>query len=624
MAENKENKLFTEFPPVSTAEWEAVITADLKGADYEKKLVWKTMDGLSVRPYYRAEDMKNLKHLKYLPGQFPYVRSTKTNNKWFVRQDIEAGDAKAANAQALNVLMRGVDSLGFTIDSKKGITAAELETLLHNIAINCIETNFVAGGASLAVLPLMVEYVKKHKVNAAEVLGSVNYDPIRSLTLRGKFCKDQKQAFDAAKEIIVAAKELPNYKVIGVNGSMFHNSGSTTVQELAFALAAGNEYMAELTERGLSADAIASRMKFTFSAGTNYFLEIAKFRAARLLWAQIVEAYKPASKDSAKMTIHAETSRWNLSVYDPYVNMLRGTTEAMSAAIAGVDSLTVVPFDASFRSSAEFSERIARNTQIILKEECHFDKVVDPSAGSYYIEMLTASIAEEAWKLFKQVEEKGGYVKAFLGGFIQGQVEATANKRDSNIATRREIILGVNQYPNATESAEKEVTLDAVSRAKAEACNCECECARPLVPYRGAMAFEELRFRTEKSGKEPVAFMLTLGSLAFRRGRAQFSGNFFGCAGFRINDHNGYASVAEGVQAALDAKAAIVVICSSDEEYATLAPEAFEMLKGKAVFVVAGEPACKPELEAKGIKNFISVKSNVLETLKEYQKMLNI
>ena len=624
MAENKENKLFTEFPPVSTAEWEAVITADLKGADYEKKLVWKTMDGLSVRPYYRAEDMKNLKHLKYLPGQFPYVRSTKANNSWLVRQDIEAGNAKDANAQALNVLMRGVDSLGFNIDSKKGITAAEMETLLHDIAINCIETNFVAGGASLAVLPLMVDYVKKHKVNAAEVKGSVNYDPIRSLTLRGKFCQDHKQAFDAAKEIIVAAKELPNYKVIGVNGSMFHNSGSTTVQELAFALAAGNEYMAELTERGLSADEVSSRMKFTFSAGTNYFLEIAKFRAARMLWAQVVDAYKPAKKESAKMAIHAETSRWNLSVYDPYVNMLRGTTEAMSAAIAGVDSLTVVPFDAPFRKSGEFSERIARNAQIILKEECHFDKVVDPSAGSYYIETLTASIAEEAWKLFKQVEGKGGYVKAFLAGFIQEQVEATAKKRDMNLATRREIILGTNQYPNATESAEKEVTLEAVTRAKAEACDCKCDCARPLVPYRGAMAFEELRFRTEKSGKEPIAFLLTVGSLAFRRGRAQFSGNFFGCSGLRIIDHNGYASVAEGVKAALDAKASIVVICSSDEEYATLAPEAFDMLKGKAVFVVAGEPACRPELEAKGIKNFISVKSNVLETLKEYQKMLNI
>jgi len=541
-----------------------------------------------------------------------------------VRQDIEVGNVKEANTQALNILMRGVDSLGFTIDSKKGITAAELETLLHGIEIDCVETNFVAGGASLAILPLVVDYVKKHKVKPAEVRGSVNYDPIRSLTLRGKFCEDQKKAFDAAKAIIVAAKELPNYKVIAVNGSMFHNSGSTTVQELAFTLAAATEYMTELTERGLSSDEVSSRIKFTFSVGTNYFLEIAKFRAARMLWAQIVEAYKPKNKEAAKMAIHAETSRWNQSVYDPYINLLRGTTETMSATIAGVDSFTVLPFDAPFRKSAEISERIARNTQIILKEECHFDKVVDPSAGSYYIEMLTASIAEEAWKLFKKVEEKGGYVKAFLAGFIQEQVEATAQKRDSNLATRRDILLGTNQYPNATESLEKEVTLDAVTRAKAEPCNCSCECARPLVPYRGAMAFEELRFRTEKSGKEPIAFMLTLGSLAFRRGRAQFSGNFFGCAGLRILDHNGYASVAEGVKAALDAKAAIVVICSSDEEYETLAPEAFEMLKGKAIFVVAGEPACRPALEAKGIKNFVSVKSNVLETLKEYQKMLNI
>lgn len=621
MAENKDTKLFSEFPPVSTADWEAVITADLKGADYEKKLVWKTMEGFNVRPYYRAEDLKNLKHLGFLPAHYPYVRGTKTNNRWLVRQDIDAANPKEANTKALKVLMRGVESLGFIVDSKKGISAAELDTLLKDVAIECIETNFVAGGASLGVLPLVAEYVKKRGLNAADVKGSVNYDPLRSLTLRGKFCQDKKHAFDSAKELIEKASTLPSYKVIGVSGSMFHNSGSTIVQELGFALAVANEYLSELTERGLTVDQVASRMKFSFSVGTNYFLEVAKFRAARMLWAQIVEAYKPANVESAKMNIHAETSRWNISVYDPYANLLRGTTEAMSAAIAGVDSIAVVPFDDAFRKSTDFSDRIARNTQILLKEEAHFDKIVDPSAGSYYIETLTASIAQEAWKLFKQVEEKGGYVNAFLAGYIQEQVEATAQKRDLNIATRREIILGTNQYPNFTELAEADVTAAAVTKAVTAPCD---GCVKPLLTYRGSMAFDELRYRTDKSGKEVKVFMLTTGSLAFRRARAQFAANFFACAGFRTIDNIGFPTVADGVKAALDAKADIVVICSSDDEYISVAPEAFDLLKGKAIVVVAGEPECKPMLQEKGIKNFISVKSNVLETLKEYQQMLKL
>jgi len=621
MAENKYKKLFTEFQPVSTADWEAVITADLKGANYEKKLVWKTMEGFNVRPYYRAEDLKNLNHLSYLPAQYPYVRGTKTDNKWLVRQDIDATDPKNANTKVLKALMRGVDSVGFVVDSKKGLTEAEMDTLLKDVSINSIETNFMAGGASLTILPMVVEYVKKHKINTASVKGSVNYDPLRSLTLHGKFCKDKKHAFDTAKEIIEKSSSLPNYKVIGISGSMFHNSGSSIVQELGFSLAVANEYLSELTERGLTVDQVASKMKFSFSVGTNYFLEVAKFRAARMLWAEIVEAYKPTNLETAKMAIHVETSRWNISAYDPYANLLRGTTEAMSAAISGVNSITVVPFDNAFRKSTDFSDRIARNTQILLKEEAHFDKIVDPSAGSYYIETLTASIAQEAWKLFKQVEEKGGYVNAFLTGFIQEQVEATAQKRDHNIATRREIILGTNQYPNFTEVAEADVTVAAVTKSVPQHCN---GCVKPLVPYRGSMAFEELRFRTDKSGKEVKVFMLTTGNLAFRRARAQFAANFFACAGFRTIDNIGFPSVAAGAKAALEAKADIVVICSSDEEYTTAAVEAYNLLKSKAIVVVAGEPECKPMLQEKGITNFISVKSNVLETLKEYQHMLKL
>ena len=620
MAEDKDVKLFAEFAPVTTAEWDAVINVDLKGADYDKKLVWKPLEGFSVRPYYRAEDLKKLNHLQYLPGQFPYVRSNNTNsNAWLVRQEILVEDVKAANAKALDVLMKGVDSLGFVFNSCKELTAAELDTLLEGICVSAIEVNFVCCCKSRNLAKLFIEKMKKAGVNLADVRGSINYSPLSSLSLNGEWCSDEAAAFANTKEMIEAAATLPNFKVLSVDGSIFHNSGSTSVQELAFALSMGNEYLAKLTDLGICASKVAKAIRFNFSVSSNYFMEIAKFRAARMLWAEIVKSYGVAEND-AKMSIHAETSKWNQTIYDPYVNMLRGTTEAMSATIAGVDSLTVVPFDAAYRQPTEFSDRIARNAQLLLKEEAHFDLVVDPSAGSYYIETLTDSIAKAAWELFKQAEEKGGYVAAFTAGFVQETIKATAQKRDMNIATRRDILLGTNQYPNFTEVAEAEVTLEAITRAEAK----KGAVAESLAPYRGAMAFEALRFKTDKSGKEPKAFMLTIGALAMRRARAQFACNFFACAGLRTIDHNGYASVEEGVKAALEAKADVVVICSSDDEYTTYAPEAYEMLKGKAIFVVAGAPACEEELKAKGITNFISVKSNVLETLKGYQKELGI
>jgi methylmalonyl-CoA mutase len=324
------------------------------------------------------------------------------------------------------------------------------------------------------------------------------------------------------------------------------------------------------------------------------------------------------------MTIHAETGSWNKTVYDAYVNMLRTQTEAMSASIGGADSITVLPFNAAYEASNEFSDRIARNQQLLLKEESHISKIVDPAAGSYYIEELTASIAENAWKLFIDVQEKGGFIAALREGFIQAEVKKMAAKRDGNVATRRENLLGVNQFPNFTEKVEGE--LDAAVFAPVDL-TAECAEIETLKPYRGAQAFEALRDNTDvysNTNKRPLAFMLTIGNLAMRKARAQFACNFFAVAGFDVLDNNGFKTVEEGVEAAQKAGSAIVVICSSDDEYAELAPAAFEAIAGKAIFVVAGAPACTDELKAKGIANFINVKSNLLTELKAYQSTLGI
>jgi methylmalonyl-CoA mutase len=627
-------KLFTEFPPITAEQWDAVIIKDLKGADYDRKLVWKTPEGINVRPFYSAVNLEKLQHLKYAPGVFPYVRGVRNENNWKISQTIEP-DSKgvaADNSLILAILMRGVNSITYRVRGE-GLSDEDFRTLTKDISMPYIETNFkpcCIGG--LRTLQQVIEKVKSEGWDVNDINGAIDYDPLRRLTLEGNFCQDS--AFATAKALIETAKALPKYRVIGISPYIYHNAGSTIVQELALGLAMGSEYLSQLTDLGLNIDEIAPRLRFTFAVGPNYFMEIAKFRAARLLWAQTVKNYG-GTDSSAGIKIHAVTSEWNQTIYDPYVNMLRGTTEAMSAALAGVDSLEVTPFNTPYAPKDHFSGRIARNVQLLLKEESYLDRVTDPSAGSYYIETLTASIADEAWKLFIEIEGKGGYIAALKEGFIQKMIKETTQKKDLNIATRRDILLGTNQYPNFTERLDPKVleeqtagcgccgdkTQENKSRGNKTYCD---KIVEPIKIYRGAEAFEKLRMTTEKAGKAPVAFMLTFGNLSMCRARAQFACNFFAVAGFEVLDNNRFADLGEGVEAALKAGASIVVACSSDDEYAEAVPVINEKLAGKAIITVAGDPACKADLEAKGINHFISVKSNVLETLKDYQIELGI
>ena len=625
MSVDKE-KLFTEFPPVTTQQWEAVIEKDLKGADYEKKLVWKTAEGFHVKPYYRAEDMEKLPFLGAKPGEFPFVRGTRRNNNWRVRQTILVHDPKEANALALEVLMRGVDSLSFRIDNPN-LLAADIDALLKNIDLSAIELHFEGFGSANAAEHLADKLEAEKKYNPDELRISNGNDALvfKISTLGDPTCME-KGGYCLEKVGGVIKRFLPykRARMVSVWGNIFNSCGATIVQELAFALSAGHENLVRFMDYGLTIDQIARSMQFKFSVGPNYFMEIAKFRAARMLWANIVNQYKPERACSAKMRIHAVTSDFNMTAYDPYVNMLRGTTEAMSAALGGVDSMEVLPFDFAFDEPGEFSMRIARNVQLLLKEESHFDQVVDPAGGSYYIENLTASIAEQAWKLFREVEEKGGYLEAFKAGFIKAEIEKSAAAKRKNIATRRETLLGTNQYPNFLEKADAKIAPATVGVHEGEDAPQDAWSHLALKPFRGGMEFEQLRLAVDRSGKNPRAFMLTVGNLAMARARAQFSGNFFGCAGIEPLDNIRFDSVQQGVDAALKAGAEIVVLCSSDDEYAEFAPQAFKALGGRAIFVVAGAPACQPDLETAGITNFISVRSNVLETLRGYAKELGI
>ena len=615
----KEEKLFSEFPPISTKEWEEKINIDLKGADYEKKLVWKPIEGFKVKPYYRAEDLKNLEYLNSPPGEFPFVRGNKKDNDWVIRVDIENINIKEANAIALNALKNGANAIGFNVE--KVDSEKSMKSLLQGIDLEKTEINFISSNSYSQIIDLFINEIIRQNLNKDNIKGSINYDPISQLATEGSLRINEKTTFEeSAKLFTKIIKELPEFKAISINGNIFHNSGASITQEIAYSLASGNEYIYRLVSNGLSIDKILPRILFSLAIGSNYFMVIAKFRAARLLWTKITEQYNPKNNNSQKMNIHAVTSLWNKTIYDPYVNILRNTTEGMSAAMGGIDSMTINPFDISFKEADKFSMRNARNTQLILKEESYLNKIADPAGGSYYIENLTNSIAESSWNIFQEIEENGGLINLLQKGIIKDEIEATAQQRDMDIAQRKVSILGTNQYPNVNETMLDKIETHAQPDNKG------------LKQYRGADAFEAIRLATEKhtkkTGKRPEVFLLTIGNLAMRKARATFSENFFGCAGYEIFDNSGFKTTEEAIKAALDSKNEIVIICSSDEEYVEIVPvitKEIKVQKPKTLIVVAGFPKKNIEgFKKVGVDDFIHVRKNVLETLINFNKKLGI
>jgi len=615
MDQEKNTTLFDQFPPVPTSAWEEKIEADLKGADYEKKLVWRTPEGLKVRPYYRAEHLEGLLPVGTLPGEAPYARGNQSKgNDWIIRQDFEETDPVKANALARKALDKGAESVG--LQATKTGSPEALAELLDGIRLEDTPVHFLQSTYEPAFLDHLAGVA-----GTADARGSLNADPLGRYLLYKKFHDGQDEDLAQLAELLSKAKaKLPRFSVIRVNGQYIHNAGGSAVQEIAFALSQGNEYLAQLTARGIPVADITPRMQFTLAIGSAYFMEIAKVRAIRMLWAKIVEQYADASPEDGRMEIHAVTSGWNKSVYDPYVNMLRTTTEAMAASIGGVDSMTVGPFDSSYKKPDPFSFRMARNQQIILKNEAYFDKVADPAAGSYYIENLTDSLARAAWDLFLQTEDQGGFIQAVASDFIRKSVEVVCQKRDMDIAMRKQVFVGTNLYPNTEERVLDKVEPTAKLSDLAG-----------LRQYRGAQAFEALRMAVENHASKgldvPRVFLFTYGNPAMRKARAGFSANFFGVAGYEIIDNLGFPDVDSGVKAALESGAHIVVLCSSDEEYVEMAPAASQIKEEapNTQVVVAGNPKdLVDKLKAAGVDDFIHVRTNVLEALTRYNEVLGV
>lgn len=616
---NQKEKLFTEFPGVSTAEWMDAIVKDLKGADFNKKLVWKTSEGFNVNPFYRAEDIENLEITGVLPGEFPYVRGSKTkNNNWEIRQDFRINDIEKCNHLASIAASKGADSVGVCVRNVEEYR--QMEQLLKGIDLTVTGIHMLRSRNYELTLELFTQYLEKHGIGGEQVRGSIDFDPLHYALqfghYYGSFANNLKETVYTLSKY---GEALPNMRLLSVNAAALHNAGGYNIQELGYGMNWACEYFRRLTDLGLSIDFLSPRTTLVLSTGSNYFMEIAKIRAARVLWANMVSAFKPKEDKSMEVFIHAADTTWNKSIYDPYVNMLRSTTQTMSAAIGGANSIHVSDFSSAFKMPDEFSSRIARNQQIILKEESFFNRTVDPAAGSYYIENLTLNLAQQAWGIFMVQEEKGGFTGGIETNTIQNEIEKCAAKRSEDLAKRKLILTGVNQFPNLTETELDNIEIRPAHK------NAEGK-FKAIHHFRGAEAFESLRLETEKYTKEkgnrPKVFLLTYGNLAMRKARAGFATNFFGCLGYEIIDNPGFENGVQGAETALKSGAQVVVLCSSDEEYSELASQACPILKDKVCIVYAGAAADEEPFRALGVEEFIHVRSNVLETLRRFQEKL--
>lgn len=667
MANNRDH-LFEEFPPISTEEWEEVIREDLRGADYKEKLKWDTGEGIEILPFYRKGDLKG-------EAKKP-IRAERKDNRWSICCAVFDQDVEEARKTAVNALQRGADALQFEIKIKStsGMLGGDLEgtsvqtqqafdTLLGDIKPESTGLVFDSAMAS-PILLAMLKNMHNGNLSGTEISAIFSYDPYVYVAQKGQLPKREELLKNEIIGLAQNTESAKNIRPLCADARLWHNAGGTIVHELALSLAAASEYMALLTDNGIKAETAAEAIHFMMSAGSKYFPEIAKYRAVRLLWSQLLEAYEVKNKIPAY--IHAETSLWNKTLFDPYVNMLRSTTEGMSAAIGGIDSLTVHPFDRVFEQPDNFSERIAKNTQIIMQEEAYFDKVTDPAAGSYYIEKLTDKIAGEAWRLFQDIEQEGGLLKSLRNGTVQTSIESAQKQRDLEIATRGRIFVGTNQYPNPEEDtgkgkatsggfstvslkntdynfeldSESTETIDTICIALNEGAaigdlipklfqeDWSKHNFRTVETYRGSKAFEELRLAAAKHSHTPTVLTLPMGDKKMRKARSTFTSNFFGCAGYHIEDPIGFDTTDEAINAVKEKEPDIVVICSSDENYSQLVPELCEKigtLQKEPVIVLAGYPKEQAEEFRKaGMDEFIHAGCNVLETLKKFHHKLGI
>lgn len=678
-------RLLAEFPLPTYDEWRAAAEALLKGAPFEKKLITRTPEGIELQPIYRREDVAHLPQLHELPGAGSRARGSRPEGQvgrgWDVSQELPLATPEEFNAAALHDLERGQSELNIPLDlatlagrdpdqARPGevgacglslATLADMEKAFANIQLPLISVYLRAGASALPAAALLLALAKKRGVAPKDLRGCIEIDPLGMLAWKGDLPISLERAWqEMASLTLYARQKAPALQTIAVQGTPYADAGATAVQELAFVLATGVEYLRELEKLGVPVNDATRHVRFSLAAGSNFFMEVAKFRAARQVWSQAVAALG-GDEDARRMHLHVRTATFNKTAYDAHTNMLRTTTEAFSAVVGGCDSLHVGPYDEVTRLPDEFSRRIARNTQTILAEECDLTKVIDPAGGAHYVEWLTHEVATRAWALFQEIEKLGGMTKALLAGAPQKMVTDAARARADAVARRRTIIVGVNQYANAREAqperrlpdyaaiqqkrakqiaeyrtkheAEQDafvlnslsVLLESQPRSALEAAveavwngatlgeicrtlrsgDADIPKVTPLRIHRAADPFERLREASAAAaatGKAPLLFQANIGPSRLYRLRADWTTGFFEVGGFKVAADRDFKDADEAAAAALASGAKVVVITSMDDTYPTAVEPLARALKAKDagihVMVAGAAPKEKPVEDA--------------------------
>ena len=689
-----------EFTPPTDEEWKAACEALLKGAPFEKKMFTKTYEGITFDPMYTRKHTEDILPKGVMPGMGDYLRGVDAagyiGKPWGIAQACDE-TLPAEN----NELLRHEHDKGATIyhivldtASRTGVDARQAEAvgdtgtsvttvedmhvLLTGLDLAKFPLYVYAGANAVPLLALVAAARRASGEDMAEVRGIVGADPIGALAADGKLPASLDAHYDSlAAAAHWATVNAPHLRTVFVRSDVYSNGGANDVQEVASVLATATAYLRALCERGLTIDEAASQIAFAFSMGANFFLQIAKLRAVRPLWAQIVGAFG-GSAEAQKMRIHARPALFFKTIYDPYVNMLRNTTEIFSGVVGGIDSFESAPFDEPIRKGDEFSRRIARNVQIMLQEEFGLLQPIDPAGGSWAVETLTRQMKEKIWAEFQRIEKEGGIIAALRAGSLQESVAAVLAARFKNADLRRDRIVGNNMYPNMTETlletraedtaalkAQRTADIDAylsdidvkhrdealaslrqahsvdnaVAAALAGATIAElmtavtegngAETVTAIAPHRWSERFEALRQRTEEYKAEKndnvKIFLANMGPIPQHKARADFTTGFLQVGAFEVLGNDGFKTVEEAADAARASGADAVVICSTDATYPeivpALAPKLHEVLPKARVFLAGAAP--KDLLETykeAGIDEYISVRANCYEILESLQK----
>ncbi|MBD3308738.1 methylmalonyl-CoA mutase [candidate division KSB3 bacterium] len=710
--EQEQERLLSEFSYPTYEDWYNAAVELLKGASFEKKLLTPTYEGITLRPLYREHDLEGVSHTASFPGFAPYVRGNRVDGHktqpWDVAQEIPYGRPQEFNRALRNDLTAGQTAVNLILDSASqqghdpdhappeeigggGVsltTSEDLERALDGVDLEQTPLLIDAGESAIAVTALLAAHLHKQGKSLQKLRGGIGLDPLHTWITTGTLPYPLEIAYKKMAGLTHWAKtHAPRLTTITVQGLAYHNSGASAVQELACVLTTAVEYLREMQAVGLTVDDVAPRMRLVMAVGTSYFMEIAKLRATRLVWAKAVKAFG-GNEASQKSPIHVRTSSWNKTVHDPYVNMLRTTVEAFAGTTGGCESMHVSCFDEPIGPPDDFSRRIARNTQLILHEEAHVTDAIDPAGGSWYVEALTDAIARNAWQLFQDIERQGGMAQALQHGFPQEQIARTAAQRKEHLSTRHDVLIGTTMHPNveeqlipprypedadlATDRAREianyriaqgaaieslvteklskilntspavllEAAIEAVTAGATlgdieHALRVGQE-ASPTIPplniHRGAEIFEALRAATDaytaKTGARPAIFLANMGPIPQHKARADFSISFFEVGGFEMLNNNGFLSVDEAAQAAIASGAPAVVICSTDDTYPDLVPPLTQSLKAakpEIIVILAGYPQEHLEsFRAAGVDEFIHRRTNLYDVLVKLMKRLGI